>query len=169
MNRDITGSRHALEALDTPDHCRAPAAMGVNRRGSYCVKIQEEIALVPAVSIVSMPRRQLPVNGARSRSHAVRAACVALSAVFAGGCATTTDLGRTERLPEGTLPPSKEVGPPVNIQPAPLARDEYRGAPRHPWASGPAYGPGWYGPRCFDPVFCGPRARPGFGLHYRMF
>jgi hypothetical protein len=107
-----------------------------------------------------MLRRQLSANRARSRSRAVRAACVTLFAAFAGGCATTTDLGRTERLPEGTLPPSKEVGPPVNIQPAPLARDEYRGVPRHPWVYGPAYGPaygptygpGWYGPRCFDPL-----------------
>jgi len=150
---------------------------GVNRHGSNCVETHGEIVLVPAVSIVSMLRRQLSVNRARSRSRAARAACVALVAAFAGGCATTTDLGRTERLPEGTLPPSKEVGPPVNIQPAPLARDEYRGAPRHPWGYGPAYGPaygptygpGWYGPRCFDPVFCGPRGRSGFGLHYRMF
>jgi hypothetical protein len=119
----------------------------------------------------------MAVNRARSRSRAVCAACVALVAASSGGCAITTDLGRTERLPEGTLPPSKEVGPPVNIQPAPLARDEYRGVPRHPWVYGPAYGPaygptygpGWYGPRCFDPVFCGPRGRSGFGLHYRMF
>jgi len=95
--------------------------------------------------------------------------------LLAGGCATTTDLGRTERLAEGTLPPSKEVGPPVNIQPAPLGRDVYRAVPRQPWAQ---HGPGWYGPRCFDPLFCGswggsmfhgPRGRSGFGLHYRMF
>lgn len=92
-------------------------------------------------------------------------------ATGAAGCATTTSppLGHTERLPEGTLPPAKEVGPPVNIQPAPLARDEYRAVPR---AWGPVYGPfhgrGWYGPRCLDPYWCN-RWRPGFGLHYRVF
>jgi len=103
-----------------------------------------------------------------------RRAAVAGIALVSCGCATTTDLGRTERLPEGTLPPSKEVGPVVNIQPAPLARDEYRAVPRQPWG----YGPGWYGPRCFDPLSCGhwggsmfhgPRGRSGFGLHYRVF
>jgi hypothetical protein len=114
------------------------------------------------------------LSRARARWHCV---AVAGAALLVGGCAATPGLGRTERLPEGTLPPSKEVGPPVNIQPAPLARDEFRGAPRHPWAYGSS-GPGWYGPRCFDPVFCGPwggsgfhgpRGRPGFGLHYRVF
>lgn len=124
---------------------------------------------MPAVPMLTMLRRPLSVSRARRRSRVAGAACVALVAALAGGCATTTDLGRTERLPEGTLPPSKEVGPAVNIQPAPLAREEYRVVPRHPWAYGPAYGHGWYGPRCFDPVFCGPRGRSGFGLHYRMF
>lgn len=98
-------------------------------------------------------------------------------ALLAGGCATPPGLGRTDRLPEGTLPPSTEVGPPVNIQPAPLARDEFRRLPRHPWPQG-FHGPAWYGPRCFDPLFCapwggsafhGPRGRHGFGLHYRAF
>ena len=107
----------------------------------------------------------------------LRLACAAGIALLAAGCATTPGLGRTERLPEGTLPPSKEVGPVVNIQPAPLARDEFRTVPRHPWAQG-GYGPGWYGPRCPDPLFCnawggsafhGPRGRSGFGLHYQVF
>lgn len=94
-------------------------------------------------------------------------------ALLAGGCATTAELGRTERLPEGTLPPSREVGPPVNIQPVPRPRDVFL-VPRQPFA----YGPGVYEPRCFDPLLCsswggsilgGPRGRSGFGLHYRMF
>ena len=98
-----------------------------------------------------------------------------------GGCATSAEYGRVERLPEGTLPPSKEVGPPVNIQPAPLAREGYRPAYRpSPWGGGwgPGFGgaPGWHGRRCFDPFFCGPgffqgfpAGRSGFGLHYRAF
>jgi hypothetical protein len=120
-----------------------------------------------------------PRDAARAQRTAT-AAAVAGIALLAGGCAATPDLGRTERLPEGTLPPSKEVGPPVNIQPAPLARDEFRTVPRHPhpYAGYGAFGPRWYGPRCFDPLFCGPwggsmfhgpRGRSGFGLHYRVF
>ena len=109
---------------------------------------------------------------ARATARVRCAFLVAGIAALAGGCAAPTGLGRTERLPEGTLPPSKEVGPPVNIQPAPLARDEYRAVRRHPSAFGPPYGPmygpGWYGPRCFDPFFCG-GGRSGFSLHHRVF
>ncbi len=93
----------------------------------------------------------------------------ALTALGAGCASAPSQLGRTERLPEGTLPPSKEVGPPVNIQPAPLARDEYRAVLRAPVPfHSPFYGRGWYGPRCFDPYGCN-HWRPGFGLHYRVF
>ena len=114
-----------------------------------------------------------------STSVAVPLAAAALAAL--GGCATSAEFGRAERLPEGTLPPSKEVGPPVNIQPAPLPREAYRPAYRPgPWGGGwgPGFGggPAWYGRRCFDPFFCGPSffygvpgRRSGFGLHYRVF
>jgi hypothetical protein len=120
----------------------------------------------------NVPMLQPPGSGVsvRTAARACRALVAACIVALASGCATTAELGRTERLPEGTLPPSKEVGPPVNIQPAPLAREAYRVAPHHPGIRGPVYGPvygpGWYGPRCFDPVSC---ARPGFGLHYRAF
>ena len=120
----------------------------------------------------NVPMLQPPGSGvpALAAARAYRALVAASIVALASGCAATAELGRTERLPEGTLPPSKEVGPPVNIQPAPLAREAYRVAPHHPGIRGPVYGPvygpGWYGPRCFDPVSC---ARPGFGLHYRAF
>lgn len=107
------------------------------------------------------------------------AACL----VLLGGCATPAELGRLERLPEGTLPPSKEVGPPVNIQPAP-PRAVYRD-PAHvdPWGPGYQGWPGGYGPGCFDPFFCRPGwgapsggfyrgipgGRSGFGLQLRLF
>jgi hypothetical protein len=115
------------------------------------------------------PRRPSPAVSSHCRAMLVTIA------LMAGGCTTLVEPGRTERLPEGTLPPSREVGPPVNIQPAPRARDGWHTSPRRPLA----YGPGWYEPRCFDPLLCGnwgggpmlhgPRMRPGFGWHYRMF
>jgi len=110
-------------------------------------------------------------------------AFMATGLVLLVGCATPAELGRVERLPEGTLPPSKEVGPPVNIQPAP-PREIYRSSLRgDPW--GPGYR-GWhdrYGPGCFDPFICGwgaPSAwfyrgfpgggsSSGFGLQFRLF
>ena len=118
---------------------------------------------MPAVPMLLPLRSDVPEATVVRMGRAALGACLA---ALAAGCATTTELGRTERLPEGTLPPSKEVGPPVNIQPAPLAREDYRVVPRHPAIHGPVYGPGWYGPRCLDPVLCG---RSGFGLHYRVF
>lgn len=122
---------------------------------------------MPAVPMLRHSRPGVPAATAVRMGRTSLLACLA---ALAAGCETTTELGRTERLPEGTLPPSKEVGPSVNIQPAPLAREEYRVVPRHPAiygpVYGPVYGPGWYGPRCFDPQLCG---RSGFGLHYRVF
>jgi hypothetical protein len=115
--------------------------------------------VMPAVPMLRHSRSDVPVANAVRMGRASLVACLA---ALAAGCATTAELGRTERLPEGTLPPSKEVGPPVNIQPAPLAREQYRVVPRHP----AIYGPGWYGSRCFDPLLC---SRSGFGLHYRVF
>jgi hypothetical protein len=107
-------------------------------------------------------------------------AAAALGVAVLSGCASTTPLGVTSRLPEGTLPPAKEVGPPVNIQPAPLGHPDYRPPVRRaPWG----HGPGWYGPRCVDPFFCGPRwgwggpsfyygtsrGGSGFGFQHRLF
>jgi hypothetical protein len=95
------------------------------------------------------------VEGSRKRPLSSRWAVPATALLLASvcGCATTSDLGRIERLPEGTLPPSKEVGPAVNIQPAPLAREDY-------WP----YLRGGYGP-CYGPFFCGP-GWGGASLYY---
>jgi len=127
------------------------------------------------------PDRQRPARRLHPLSTCVAVPLVVAGLAALGGCATPAEFGRVERLPEGTLPPSKEVGPPVNIQPAPVARERYRHAYRpSPWGGGwgPGFGggPGWYGRRCFDPFFCGPSfyhgvpaGRSGFGLHYRVF
>jgi hypothetical protein len=79
-----------------------------------------------------------------------------LLAALLSGCAATRDLGKTERLPEGTLPAAKEVGPPVNIQPAPLGRDD-----QLPPVRARPFGGCWPG----DP-FCAPFWRPGIGIGY---
>ena len=97
------------------------------------------------------------------------AGALVLVSVLSAGCATSShELGRIERLPEGSLPPGKEVGPPVNIQPPrPALPPGYRH--RHPGYLPPyRYPPGYHGPwgwgpsgfavgarPCVDPVFCG--------------
>ena len=114
-------------------------------------------------SPLSVPARVPPP---RSIPPAAAGALV-LVVVLSAGCATSShELGRIERLPEGTLPPGKEVGPPVNIQPprpAPPPGYRYRhpGYP-YPYRYPPGYGV--WGPTgfavgthpCGDPVFCGP-------------
>jgi len=75
----------------------------------------------------------------------------AVGALLLGGCAASSqELGRIERLPEGTLPPGREVGPPVNIQPPPPPRPAQppRYRHRHPVPYPPLFHP-----------------YPGFGLH----
>lgn len=108
-----------------------------------------------------------------------------MAVLSALGCATPADLGRIERLPEGTLPPVTEIGPAVNIQPPPIARPSYHPPLAHPYRDHGPFGPfgpfGWRGSRCLDPVFCGSfgggsgyyrggsRGRSGLGLHLRLF
>ena len=95
-----------------------------------------------------------------------RALCaMAFAVLMVGGCAAPAgQYGRVERLPEGTLPPSKEVGPAVNIQAAPLGREDYR--PPAYYAPAYVYGGYGYGPRYrHDPY----RGGAGFGLHYRAY
>lgn len=105
----------------------------------------------------------LSVEGsARRPRRALRT--LALGALLLAGCATSPhELGRIERLPEGTLPPGKEVGPPVNIQPPPRPLPPPRHPYRYPRGYGP-WGPGVYGPGfgpCLDPFFCVPAAYGG--------
>lgn len=141
------------------------------------------------------PRAGAPSSppGARRRHRGGVAAALALAATLVAGCATTSpELGRIERLPEGTLPPGKEVGPPVNIQPPPRplpARPPgyrppypypypYPGYPYRPLRGAGLWGPAgpWAGGAwpCIDPILCGAGGLwvgphgPGFSLGIRL-